>query len=202
LTLSEQKRFPSFQHSQSPEQLNLIAKVLLQRLSSERSLELTSSAFKAILNAQDLRTNRTYPLSKVVQVALSQARALWLRSVTTADLDRTANLLGYLDRWFLWPEQAGLGRFCPITKLLFATIQHNQPSLRLLGDIRIEWQEHLIRHLAGDRSTEMQTINLNRTAETIIGIYLARQFAMQADEFGAYPVSPWIEMIKTNFRSG
>jgi hypothetical protein len=136
-----------------------------------------------------------------IEEALREAIRLW-DTVTRLEIDRSSvSATEYARVWFEWPTRAGMGSFCPITNLLFRTDGLTRNSLQLLRTIRSDWRLRLVTHIEEDPSVDLTEYELQDAVKEILGVYFARQFAMQADERQSDSVEPWLEMVQRSLRS-
>lgn len=145
-------------------------------------LKTTPPELSSRLNEEELET-----------AAIREASELWRAVMLSNGGEKEFDT--YLPLWFSWSNRAGLGLHCPITKLLFDPSPKYKGTRTALRKIRSDWRRVLHR-LIRQRVPSADVLTSDRISSEVIGIYFARQLAMQADEVGAYPLEPWIEQAE------
>lgn len=192
--MSEHNQSSPASHRQPSHSDVLAATTLLRLLSGQNTAEISELEIRATFQSENPTLDSELSCEAVMLSALEQATDLWRKAVAP-QAGEVRSTRAYLVLWFTWTEQSGLGRFCPITKLLFAPKTRTSTILRELREIRSVWENSLLVLLQNDPAIKLSANQLSNAIKEIMGLYFARQFAMQADEAAAYPPAPWLETL-------
>ena len=173
---------------------------VLHLLSTTTARDISTMDLAEKLMSGDATTSISVQLDVAIEDALRNAMELWDANTKFEVSEGGSSAFDYTRTWFEWPIRAGLGRFCPITKIAFGTRVHGQVTLDLLRVIRRDWRTRLEWHIKKDASIDLTDDELQNAVDETIGIYFARQLAMQADEEQSAALEPWIEMVQKSLK--